>query len=958
MTALKKVNNFFLFAVLLWGTVSFMYPTVRAATGMVTQNIDSLMRTLSLEEKVGQMFMPVIEGMGSLDYIKNNEKVLEMIRSQKVGGFVILRSTPASIRKHYDRLQGESNLPLLFSADLENGPSMRIDGGTQYPSNMGLGAVNDSAAVVRMGELTGYEAKSLGLPYIFAPISDVNRNADNPVINTRAYGDSPALVSRLSVAYMNGLQNAGCIATAKHFPGHGDTKEDSHNELAHATYNPKTEDDDILPFISAIEAGIGSVMTGHLAVRDQKGKLIPATLSQRIVTNLLRKDLGFGGLVVTDAMGMGAITKAYSQGEAGVLAVLAGCDILLFPDNVDAMYSGVLDAVRSGRIPISRINESVKKILEAKRQTGLFENRYLPVENSIFTTSMQQESLELSRSLAARSITVLLNAKNTLPLSKDATYSHLVITSGRSERIADEFIIELDKRLKKVEHLIIRANSKKKDYTGAAKFVEKAGKLIISVYVPVTSGRNTIQLGSEQTKLLRDALSAHPNAVVLSHGSPYLISSFPQIRVYAANYGASRVLEAALASAIFGETPITGTLPVSIPGTAFKAGDGLQIESFSGSRDSEYLHGVHDVLSADDACMDSIENRFSGVDSIVDKGIKEKAYPGAVLLVGRTNGIVYQKAYGRFTYENTSKPVQPNTIFDLASVTKVVATTTATMMCLDRKLFQLDDKVAEYIPDFGARGKDKVTIRNLLLHNSGLRAFDAYYKKYTMPEQVLAAIYDDSLVYTTGTKTTYSDLGIITLGKLIERVTGRGLDVFCNEEIFVPLGMDSTFFNPPVAFRQLIMPTEYDDYWRNRQLQGEVHDEAASLLGGVAGHAGLFSTAEDIAQLLLLLLNKGVVNEQCLIREETISDFTTRQNQESTRGLGWDTKSETKSSAGSKFSMQSFGHTGYTGTSVWVDKNNGVFVVFLTNRVFPTRNNLKLSDIRPVLHDAVMKAIF
>ncbi len=956
MHPFNKVRTFVIGTVLLWGTVSCMYPNAWGATG--AQSIDSLLATLSIEDKVGQMIMPVIEGMSSLDYRKTNEKVLDMIRYQKVGGFVILRSTPASIRKHYDRLQGESNLPLLFSADLENGPSMRIEGGTQYPSNMGLGAVNDSAALVRMGELTGYEARSLGLPYIFAPVSDVNRNADNPVINTRAYGDSPVLVTKLSVAYMTGLQNAGCIATAKHFPGHGDTKEDSHNELAHATYNPKTDDEDLQPFISAISSGIGSVMMGHLAVRNQKGSLIPATLSQRIVTNLLRKDLGFGGLIVTDAMGMGAITNAYSQGEAGVLAVLAGCDILLFPDNVEAMYEGVLNAVRSGRIPMDRIDESVRKILKAKMQTGLFLNRYLPEENSVFTTAMQQESFELSRSLAARSITVLLNAKNTLPLNKDVSYSHLVITSGRSERIAEEFIAELDKRVKKVEHLIIRANSKKKDYTKAAKFIENAGKLIISVYVPVTSGKNTIQLGSEQTKLLRDALREHPQAVVLSHGSPYLISSFPQIKVYAANYGASRVLETALASAIFGETPITGTLPVSIPGTDFNSGDGLQIESFGGSKDSDYLKGVYYAPDVNDARNDSLKNRFSEADSIVERGITEKAYPGAVLLVGNSNGIMYRKAYGRFTYDLNSPAVETSSIFDLASVTKVVATTTATMLCIDRKLFDLDDKVAEYIPEFGAQGKDKVTIRNLLLHNSGLRAFDTYYKKYKQPEQVLAAIYDDTLVYTTGSKTTYSDLGIITLGKLIERVTGKGLDVFCTEEIFLPLGMDSTFFNPPVSFKKNIMPTEYDDYWRNRQLQGEVHDEAASLLGGVAGHAGLFATAEDIAQLLILLLNKGMMHDQKLIEDATVTMFTSRQSVESTRGLGWDTKSETKSSAGNRFSMQSFGHTGYTGTSVWTDKENDIFVVFLTNRVYPTRNNLKLSEIRPQLHDAIMKAVF
>ncbi len=348
---------------------------------------------------------------------------------------------------------------------------------------------------------------------------------------------------------------------------------------------------------------------------------------------------------------------------------------------------------------------------------------------------------------------------------------------------------------------------------------------------------------------------------------------------------------------------------------------------------------------------------FTEVDSIINEGIQQRAFPGASLLINMNGKTIYKKGFGKFTYDVDSPDVKTSTIYDLASLTKVIATTTAAMICIDRNLFTLNDNVEKYIPEFGSNGKENITIRNLLLHNSGLPAWKKFYDKGLTKGQILSEIYSSKLEYETGSETVYSDLGIIVLGKVIEKITDTTLDKFCEKEIFKTLGMNDTFFNPADSVKYRIPPTENDNYWRNRLIKGEVHDETASLLGGVSGHAGLFSDVEDIENFLTMMLNDGDYKNQRIINSETVELFTKRQSKVSSRALGWDTKSETGSSAGNLFGENSFGHTGFTGTSIWVDPDRNLFVVFLTNRVYPSRENKKLLSIRPVLHDAIIRAI-
>ena len=348
---------------------------------------------------------------------------------------------------------------------------------------------------------------------------------------------------------------------------------------------------------------------------------------------------------------------------------------------------------------------------------------------------------------------------------------------------------------------------------------------------------------------------------------------------------------------------------------------------------------------------------FLEVDSIIEKAISDSAFPGAVLLVSRDMRIVHEKAYGTYTYDPASPKVTTSTIFDLASVSKVVGTTTAAMILIDREELNLDDKVIKYLPEFNNYGKENITIKNLLLHNSGLAAFKKYYDVYSTAKEVINDIMNLTPEQGPGSKYVYSDLGMITLQKVIERITGQSLDKFLEENLFAPLGMTSTMYNPPTESKDNCMPTELDDFWRMRQLQGEVHDERAYMLNGVAGHAGLFSTANDLAKFLQMILREGNYQGRQYIKPETIELFTKKQSDQSSRGLGWDTKSPEGSSAGKYFSLLSWGHTGYTGTSVWTDPELKTFVILLTNRVYPTRNNNKLSQVRPLIHDAIYRAV-
>lgn len=906
-----------------------------------------LMEKMTVEEKIGQLIFPYASARNFSKEGKEYERLKELVQKYKVGGFCLFRGAVEEQVNLINELQSLSAIPLLFSADFENGVTQRIPGGTAFPTMMALGAADDVRLTRRMAEIIAGEAKALGIHQNYAPVSDVNNNPLNPIINTRSFGEDPLLVTRLSDAYIYGLQKGGIIATAKHFPGHGNTNIDSHSSLPVLDLSKKElKAVELKPFSSNIKHGVISVMVGHLGIKSyDKEILYPASLSKNIITGLLRNELKFTGLVVTDALNMYSITKNYSPGEAAVLAFEAGNDCLLFPESDIDTYSALLEAFNSGRISIGRIDQSVKKILIAKRWSGL--DKYTPIDLGITKKNIGRAEYHfLARTIAEKSITLVKNNGNIIPVAPapDKKIFHIALNDNENIGTSQKFSSYLTDRIESIKSFYVPSNYDKKNTPLLLDSLKDAGQILLSVYIRIKDGKGNLNLSSAQDELIKAVIDLKKPVVLLSHGNPYFLSGYPEVDAYICSYGDNTPSERALAQALFGEQEISGKLPVSIPNTGYVSGTSLNIQK------SILTHSPQSLKS-------SQLKQLKKLDQIFKTAIADTAFPGAVLLVVKDGKIVHEKAYGNFTYDKKSPKMEVNTIFDLASVTKVIATTTAAMICVHRGLINLEDKVSKYIPKFASHGKDEVRIKNLLLHNSGLPSFKPFHKKYSTANQVINNIYSTSLEYTTGTKTVYSDLGMITMGKVIEAVSGKSLDKFCNDEIFIPLGMKNTFFNPPKSLVGRIAPTEIDNYWRMRPLQGEVHDEAASLLNGVSGHAGLFSTANDLAVLLQMLLQKGFYQGRQLISKTTVDMFTKQYSDKSNRGLGWGIKTDNSTSAGSLFSTGSYGHTGYTGTSVWTDPLKNIIVVLLTNRVYPTRENNNLSKYRYRIHDEVYRIL-
>lgn len=905
--------------------------------------VEKILSEMTLEEKAGQLVYPHAYGQymsfDSQEYLR----LEHLVENVKVGGIIFFLSRIYDQALITNKLQSLSKIPLLISSDFERGVAQRAENATIFPYNMGVGAADNIELTYQMGKIIAAEGRALGVHQNYAPVSDINNNPYNPIINVRSFGEDVELVKRMSNAFFKGVQDGGMIATSKHFPGHGNTNVDSHRGL------PLIEGDkdnltriELNPFKSNIDEGVMSFMIGHLEVPAyEPAANLPSSLSRNIVTNLLKDEMGFKGLVVTDAMNMRAITNSYSTAEAAVMALNAGNDLILFPDDAEEAVNAIIAAVKSNELTEQRLNESVRKILIAKKWSGLDNSSRVDVENISFIVGIKPH-WDVARNLARESITIVKDDESLIPLSSDSNikYAHISILDSRTFGADNHFNRLLSKRTGNLKSKTLLLNSAGKDYDEALSLSEDADAVILSIYLKVRAYEGDLGLIEEQAELVKKILALDKPVVLLSHGNPYILAAIPEVKTYLCNYGDTEVSELALAEAIFGENNIGGKLPIAIPETDFK-----------------YGHGIVRNKSALREAVDLDSKKFKEIDEVINNAIRESAFPGAVVLVAKDGEVVFEKAFGKFTYDYKSEKVTANTIYDLASVSKVVGTATAAMICVDRNLFSLDDKVVKYIPEFGQNNKEHITIRNLMVHNSGLIPYKRYYKMYDNEEDVLKDIYSSSLNYETGTKMEYSDLGMITLAKIIEKVTGRTLDKFCKEEIFNPLGMTSTFYNPPAPVLHRIAPTEIDNYWRNRLLTGEVHDETAAMLGGVAGHAGLFSTAGDLAKFLQMLLQKGNYQGRQIIKPETVEMFIKKQSALSTRGLGWDTKSPQKSSAGNLFSEISYGHTGYTGTSVWTDPAKNLFVVFLTNRVHPTRENSKIISVRPRLHNAVVKAL-
>ncbi len=910
------------------------------------------LRALTLEEKVSQMFAASAYGyFQSIDdpaYVR----LVDLVENFGVGGLIFFQGEPLEQALLTNDLQAHAKLPLLVSQDMEWGAGMRIEHTTTLPRTMALGAARDPALAFSAGYVTAREARALGAHQIFAPVADVNNNPENPIINVRSFGEDPALVAEMVSSFVRGAQSGGVIATAKHFPGHGDTATDSHADLPVIMHDEGRLDSlELVPFRAAVEAGIGSIMTAHIAFPEIEGNArVPGTLSPAITQGLLREHLGFDGLIVTDAMNMAGVTKHFGTGEAAVRAIEAGADMVLMSEDVYAARAAVLRAVASGRLSEARLDASVRRILRTKERIALHRKRTVDLEAARRHVATRTHRM-LSETIARASLTLLRNEGGLLPLL-DPPERILVLTlsDGDDADTGLRFTRMVRARAgnSRVARRLIDRRSSDEEREAALRDAAGYDLVLVPAFVRVRSWSGKISLPDKQRTFLDSLLATGKPVALISFGNPYIpVGLARQPDVYLAAYGAAEVSQKAVAQALFGESGFQGRLPVTIPGL-HAYGDGLALEQ------ATIRQGYPEEVGMDG-------DELLRIDSLMRTAITERAFPGAAVAVGRAGVAVKEEGYGYFTYDSEQR-VTPQSLFDLASLTKVIATTTAAMLLYERGMLDLDAPAATYLPEFGQNGKRAITIRHLLTHTSGLIPFRPFHRMgFHSRDQVLHAILSDSLIYPPGTDTRYSDFNMITLALVIERITGQDFATFTREAIFEPLGMRHTGFRPAGNGPDTtVVPTEYDKDFRHRLVQGEVHDETAYLLGGTAGHAGLFSTAEDLAKFAYMMVNEGRANGRQFLKPETIRLFTTRVDPdgESTRALGWDTRSfEGYSSAGRYFGPRSFGHTGFTGTSLWIDPDAKLFAILLTNRVYPTRENQKHRHVRAAFADIAYSAI-
>ena len=928
-------------------------------TSTAKQWVEATLRKMTLDEKVGQVIFTTYHGSFIASDAPAYEQIMRDIEKLHVGGFInVTHGSPLGVVKSQayptavlaNQMQAKSKLPLLIAADFERGTAMRLDEGTSFPTAMALAAAGNVKDAYTMGKITALEARAVGVQWIYAPDADVNNNPNNPIINTRSFGEDPAQVAEYVAAFVKGVQENGGLATAKHFPGHGDTAADSHIDLPviHAD-RERLENLELVPFRAAILAGAGTVMTGHLSIPAlEPDPNTPATLSSNILTGMLRKELGFQGLVVTDAMDMGGITVRYAPGEAAVRAFAAGADALLMPPVPDAAFEALRDAAKSGRVARERLDASVRRILEAKARLGLNANRMVDVD-AINRKFRRVEWQKQAQDISDRGVTLLRDTPKRLPLDGTKPIRALLVSLYADPEPYPGEDLERELRSRVDSLTALRADTR---------FV-KADNLklpapdtydvaILVLFVRVSDRKGNVDVPAEQAALAEKIYKSGKPVITVGLGSPYLIERFPQAETWLGAFGISDVAQISVARALFGQIPVRGHLPVTIPGVDMKAGFGLELPANSMT-----------VQAADASAEAQLQPAFD----VVERAVADKAFPGATLVVGY-HGKVAVHAFGKLRYDAKAQATTVKTMYDVASLTKVIVTTTLVAKLVEGDFpspLNLDAPVERYLPEWATgpqpEWRQRMTVRHLLTHTSGLPPFKEYWRTSKSKQDTLTKIFAEPLDYEPGTKEIYSDLGIILMAEIIERLTGRTLDDLANQYIFAPLGMRDSMYKPPKKLWPTIAPTEFDARFRKRLVQGEVHDENAYAIGGVSGHAGLFSTAPDLAAFCQMLLNGGVYAHQRILKRATIAQFTTPQQLSGgTRTLGWAVPTEGGSS-GHYFSAHSFGHTGFTGTSIWIDPDRELFVVLLTNRVNPTRENQKIAKVRPELHDAVMQAL-
>lgn len=913
-----------------------------------SSSVDSMLVSMSLDEKIGQLFSVRAYGRFENEHDLSLQRLERLIHEYHIGGVTFFQGDVYGQAHLHNHLQTVAGKPLWISQDMEFGAAMRVRGTTRITPAMGVAATGNPENAYHAGRITASEAGALGVNQVYAPVLDVNNNPENPVINTRSYSSDPQEVSQYASEFIRGITEQNLLATGKHFPGHGDTDTDSHLALPVINHDyARLDSVELVPFRENIQSGLKSIMSAHIAFPEISDNIdLPGTLDPSILQRLLVDSLSFDGLVVTDGLEMNGISNYYAPGEAAVRALQSGIDVLLLsPDEMTAI-DGLKKAVHSGRITEERIEHSVRKILKLKLEHGLFENPFVDIQ-SLRRKINTPEYREIANRIARESVTVLKDNRRLLPIRENRTESILVLSVHDGDGHSSGSVLAGNFRNyhTRVTHRELNDRTTDDEIEEIKRLVGRHSMVAVGSFIRVRSHQSS-QIPRRLLSVLQHIEEARTPSILIAFGNPYVVSDIPSFDSHVLAWASDANQVRQTVPSLFGGSSITGTFPGEIPGL-YNRGDGLK-----------YAHSTvrFDTPESVGLSTDSLMH----LDMVMQHAINDSVFPGGVVGVMRNGALIWRQGYGYHDYTKT-KTVASNTVYDLASVTKVMATTTSIMKLVSDGKVNVDDPVSDYIDEFNTDEKQEITLRHLLLHTSGLPAFRIYVDKLKSRDEIVDAVRNEPLINTPGEEYVYSDLGFILLAEIVHEVTGKHVDEFAADEIFNKLDMYDTLYNPHKfgsRFNGRVPPTEIDTVYNRGTVLEVAHDERAYFMDGVAGHAGLFSSAHNIANYAFMLLNEGDYAGENVIDADVVKQFISHQSPINHRGLGFDRKSEGFSSAGELTGPQTFGHLGFTGTSLWMDPDEDIAIILLTNRTYPSRSyGSQISRIRAEVADTVMKSI-
>jgi len=941
-----------------------------------SQWADSVLELLTLDEKIGQLFMVSAYSNKSA---KHEDYIAKLVKKYKIGGLMFLQGGPKRQAKLTNYYQSISKIPLMVALDAEWGVAMRLDSALRFPWQMTLGASSDSNLIYEMGTEIARQCKLIGVNINFAPVVDVNSNPNNPIINNRSFGEDYKKVSSLSLAYMQGLQDNNVLACAKHFPGHGDTDKDSHKTLPvinHSKYRLKKIE--LQPFDYLIKNGLGSIMTAHLFIPSlDNNENTPISLSENVVKGLLTEEMGFNGLKFTDGLNMKAVSDLYDPGELDVKALIAGNDIMLCSEDVPKAIKLIKKAINSGDISEQNINIKCKKILMAKSWMNLDDFQDIDI-NSIDDSLTTDKTRKINYGLIKSSITLLQNYDDIVPLKRLDTLKIASLSIGKQFNSFQESL----NLYAKVDTFSINEGADIKSQALVLDQLSEYNLVIVSVHKSNANAWKDFKI-SKNTDIFLQTIALQSKVVLSVFANPYSINSFlftDNFDAMVLGYQNSSLAQHIVAQSIFGGLSINGNIPVSTK--HFPINSGYSTDSIRLSYGLKLYKNFNKILE-------------SKIDSLVDNAIKEKAIPGCQILIAKKGDVVFNKSYGYHTYEN-NQLVNNTDVYDLASITKIVATVPALMHMYDNQDLYLDSTLGSLL-DLKGSNKNDLIIRDVLTHQSRLIPWIPFYRKtlekdkntdfmklrdtlysrsqsqkfsiavadsiylhYSFADSIIKQIIDSDLLEKK--EYVYSDLGYYLFNEIIEDKFKIPFNDFLTTNYYDEIGMENLCFLPKKKLDiSRIIPTENDFEFRGQLLKGNVHDMGAAMLGGVGGHAGLFSNANDLAKIMQLYLNKGEYGGKQFFSNQVIEEFTKCHfcEQENRRGIGFDKPALENQEGGPTckcVSAKSFGHTGFTGTLVWADPETEIIYIFLSNRIHPDASNKKLLDMD--VRTNIMEQIF